>query len=278
MERRFLIIAFLLITITFFSYMFHIENQKVNAQLDINTMLKEKVDQSYLIIDTANSTLKDRKILLDEKINYINQLTLEEKSLQEKQNDLTLQVFSYRVYETNDPRDFVDVNDPNVQYTLTQIITPSMGDGEKVRAIFNYVRDDIIKEEKLTRNGRIDYWNYPKNIIETKKGEYEDKIILLASMLRTAGFNESDVEVVGAKLELAGSTSSDIWVELKFNGRTYLLLPRLNNNYDSFNKDEIYSLYKVEELYKLSCKFSFCICLFNILRPNIKRAKNRTYR
>jgi len=73
-------------------------------------------------------------------------------------------------------------------------------------------------------------------------------------MLRTAGFKESDVEVVGAKLELAGSTSSDIWVELKFNGRTYLLLPRLNNNYDSFNKDEIYSLYKVEELYRFNDK------------------------
>ncbi len=254
MERRFWIIAFLLITTIFFSYMFHIQNQRVNSQLDINNMLKEKLDQSYLIIDTANSTLKDKKILLDEKINYLNQLALEEKSLQEKQNDLTLQVFSYRVYETSDPRDFVDVNDPNVQYTLNQIITPSMGNGEKVRAIFNYVRDDIIKEEKLTRNGRIDYWNYPKNIIETKKGEYEDKIILLASMLRTAGFKESDVEVVGAKLELAGSTSSDIWVELKINGRIYLLLPRLNNNYDSFNKDEIYSLYKVEELYRFNDK------------------------
>lgn len=254
MDRRLWIILFLVITTIFFSYIFLIQSQKVTTQLNTNTKLEEKVNRSYLIIESTNSTLKEKKLILDDKINFKNELNLEEKSLLEKQNELNLDIFSYSVYETSDPRDFVDVNDAIVQDTINQIITPIMGDGEKVRAIFNFVRDEIPKEEKLIRNGRIDYWNYPKNILENRKGEYEDKIILLVSMLRTAGINESDVEVVGAKLDLAGSTSSDIWIELKLNGRTYLLLPRENNNYDSFNKDDIYSLYDVQELFRFNDK------------------------
>ena len=170
------------------------------------------------------------------------------------QNQLNQEVFSYNVYESKDPRNFVDVNDPLVLETLNQIITPNMGNAEKARAIFNYTRDEITKDEKLIRNGRIDYWDYSKNIITSKKGEYEDKIILLVTMLRTAGFKENEVEVVGAKISLINSTSSDIWVELKLNGYTYLFLPRENNNFDSFNKNGIYKLYNVQELFRFNDK------------------------
>ncbi|HOI77591.1 MAG TPA: transglutaminase-like domain-containing protein, partial [Methanofastidiosum sp.] len=183
-----------------------------------------------------------------------NNLSEEEKSLLEIQNKLNQEVFSYNVYESKDPRDFVDINDSLVLETLNQIITPNMGNAEKARAIFNYTRDEISKDEKLIRNGRIDYWNYPKNIINSKKGQYEDKIILLISMLRSAGFKENEAEVVGAKISLLDSTSSDIWVELKLNGNTYLLLPRENNNFDSFTKDTIYKMYSVQELYRFNDK------------------------
>lgn len=73
-------------------------------------------------------------------------------------------------------------------------------------------------------------------------------------MLRSAGFKENEAEVVGAKISLLDSTSSDIWVELKLNGNTYLLLPRENNNFDSFTKDTIYKMYSVQELYRFNDK------------------------
>lgn len=236
------------------SFMLFSETEKLNLQLSSNNELEDRVTQYYTILQETNSTLIEKRLILDEKIQYKNKLSEDEKSLLEEQNKLNQEVFSYNVYESKDPRDFVDINDPLVLETLDQIITPNMGNAEKARAIFNYTRDEISKDEKLIRNGRIDYWNYPKNIINSKKGEYEDKIILLISMLRAAGFKESEVEVVGAKISLINSTSSDIWVELKLNGNTYLLLPRENNNFDSFNKNDIYKIYNVQELFRFNDK------------------------
>ena len=254
MDKRFFIILFLLAGILFFSSMFMSQTQKLNVQLKSNYDLENKVTESYTIFQETNSSLIEKRLELDEKIQYKNKLSEEEKSLLEIQNKLNQEVFSYNVYESKYPRDFVDVNDTLVLEVLSQIITPNMGKAEKARAIFNYTRDEITKDEKLIRNGRIDYWNYPKNIINSKKGEYEDKIILLVSMLRAAGFKENEVEVVGAKISLINSTSSDIWVELKLNGNTYLLLPRENNNFDSFNKNDIYKIYNVQELFRFNDK------------------------
>jgi len=234
--------------------MFVSETEKLKLQLNSNNELEDRINQSYKTLQETNSTLIEKKLILNEKIQYKNKLNEDEKSLLEEQNKLNHEVFSYNVYESKDPRDFVEINDSLVLDTLGQIITPNMGNAEKARAIFNYTRDEISKDEKLIRNGRIDYWNYPKNIINSKKGEYEDKIILLISMLRAVGFKESEVEVVGAKISLINSTSSDIWVELKLNGNTYLLLPRENNNFDSFNKNDIYKIYNVQELFRFNDK------------------------
>ena len=254
MGKRFFIILFLLVGIIFFSLMFMSETQKLNVQLKSNYELEDKITESYTILQETNSSLIEKRLDLNEKIQYKNILTEEEKTLLEIQNKLNQEVFSYNVYESKDPRDFVDVNDSLVLETLNQIITPNMGNAEKARAIFNYTRDKITKDEKLIRNGRIDYWNYPKNIINSKKGQYEDKIILLISMLRAAEFKENEVEVVGAKISILNSTSSDIWVELKLNGNIYLLLPRENNNFDSFTKDDIYKIYSVQELFRFNDK------------------------
>lgn len=254
MDKRLFIILFLLMGIVFSSFMFVSETEKLNLQLSSNNELEDRVTQYYTILQETNSTLIEKRLILDEKIQYRNKLNEDEKSLLEKQNKLNQEAFLYNVYESKDPRDFIDINDSLVLETLDQIITPNMGNAEKARAIFNYTRDEISKEEKLIRNGRIDYWNYPKNIINSKKGEYEDKIILLISMLRATGFKESEVEVVGAKISLINSTSSDIWVELKLNGNTYLLLPRENNNFDSFNKNDIYKIYNVQELFRFNDK------------------------
>ncbi|KYC52479.1 MAG: hypothetical protein AMQ74_00712 [Candidatus Methanofastidiosum methylothiophilum] len=254
MGKRIFIVVFLIILSLIFSIMFIFQSEKVNIQFKSNSELKEKVNQAYIFLKDTNSVLSEKKSILLDKSSFRKELNEEDKSLLEKQNQLNLIVFSYRLYETNDPRDFIDVNDSIVKEAIDQIITPNMGQAEKVRAIFNFVRDEIKKDEKLIRNGRIDYWNYPKDILQDKKGEYEDKIILLISMLRTAGFSENDVEVVGAKLSILNSNSSDIWVELKLNGRTYLLLPREDNNYDSFNKNDIYFLYNVQEIYRFNDK------------------------
>jgi predicted transglutaminase-like cysteine proteinase len=234
--------------------MFISETQKLDSQIKSNYEIEEKIMKSYLELKETNSTLIEKILELDEMVQYKDKLSEEELSLLEAQNKLNQEISSYNVYESKDPRIFVEINDSLVTETLNQIITPTMGNAEKARAIFNYTRDEINKDDGLIRNGRIDYWNYPKNILQSKKGEYEDKIILLVSMLRASGFSENDVEVVGAKINLLNSTSSDIWVELKLNGNTYLLLPRENNNFDSYNKNDIYKLYSVQELFRFNDK------------------------
>jgi predicted transglutaminase-like cysteine proteinase len=230
------------------------ETQKLDSQIKSNYEIEEKIMESYLELQETNSTLIEKKLELDEMIQYKDKLSEEELSILETQNKLNQEISSYNIYESKDPRIFVEINDSLVTETLSQIITPAMGNAEKARAIFNYTRDEIKKDDKLIRNGRIDYWNYPDNILLSKKGEYEDKIILLVSMLRASGFSENDVEVVGAKINLLNSTSSDIWVELKLNGNIYLLLPREKNNYDSYNKNDIYKLYSVQELFRFNDK------------------------
>ncbi|KYC45513.1 MAG: hypothetical protein APG12_01015 [Candidatus Methanofastidiosum methylothiophilum] len=254
MDNRLLVVLFFIVGILFFSFMFISETQKLNSQLESNYELEAKIIESYSNLQDTNSTLIEKIMGLEEKIQDKTRLSEEEKSLNYLQNELNQEIYSYKVYESKDPRDFVDANDSLVLETLNQIITPNMSKAEKVREIFKYTRDEIKRDDKLIRNGRIDYWNYPKNIIQSKKGEYEDKIILLISMLRSAGFSENEVEVVGAKINLPNSTSSDIWVELKLNGNIYLLLPRENNNFDSFNKNDIYTIYSVQELYRFNDK------------------------
>ncbi|MCC7572620.1 MAG: transglutaminase-like domain-containing protein [Candidatus Methanofastidiosum sp.] len=254
MMKRFFVVSFFIFGIILFSFMFMSETHKLNFQIKSNYQIEEKIMESYLELQETNSTLMEKGFELEEMVQYKDKLNEEELFLLESQNKLNQEISSYKIYESKDPRIFVDLNDSLVTETLNQIITPSMGNAEKARAIFNYARDEIKKDDKLIRNGRIDYWNYPKNIIQSKKGEYEDKIILLVSMLRASGFSENDVEVVGAKINLLNSTSSDIWVELKLNGNIYLLLPRENNNFDSFNKNDIYKVYSVEELFRFNDK------------------------
>jgi len=252
MDKKFYIVLFLILSIIFFSGMLLSETQKLNIQLKSNYQLEEEINQAYESLKVTNSSFIEKKIEFDEKILYKNQLIKEESSLLELQNSLNQEIILFRTYESKDPRIFVDVNDSKLLEILNQLINSSMNNSEKAEAIFNYTRDNISKEDTLIRNGRIDYWNYPKDIIENKKGGYEDKIILLISMLRASGFSNNEVEVVGAKISLIDSTSSDIWVEIKLGGDTYLLLPREKNNFDSFNKTEIYKLYDVQELFRFN--------------------------
>ncbi len=254
MMKRFFVVSFFIFGILLFSFMFMSETQKLNFQTKSNYQIEEEIMESYLALQETNSTLMEKIFELEEMVQYKDKLSEEELFLLEAQNKLNQEISSYKIYESKDPRIFVDLNDSLLTETLNQIITPGMGNAEKARAIFNYTRDEIKKDDKLIRNGRIDYWNYPKNIIQSKKGEYEDKIILLVSMLRASGFSENEVEVVGAKINLLNSTSSDIWVELKLNGNVYLLLPREKNNFDSYNKNDIYKLYSVQELFRFNDK------------------------
>ena len=254
MIKRYFVILFLLFGISFSTFMIVEQTQKLNLQLKLNKDLEDTIKQSYSNLKETNATFIEKKLILLGKIQHKNELNEAENNLLNLQNKLNQDVYSYSIYESKDPREFVDVNNSSVLKVLEQITKSNMGSNEKAKTIFNYARDEIVKEDKLTRNGRIDYWNYSKNTIDNKKGSYEDKIVLLASLLRSVGFNENDVEIVGAKVNMSESTFSDMWVELKLGGSTYLLLPRENNNFDSFNKNDIYKLYRIQELFRFNDK------------------------
>ncbi|HOI77929.1 MAG TPA: hypothetical protein PLI06_10025, partial [Methanofastidiosum sp.] len=74
MGKRFSIILFLLVGILFFSLMFMSETQKLNVQLKSNYELEGKITESYTILQETNSSLIEKRLELDEKIQYKNNL------------------------------------------------------------------------------------------------------------------------------------------------------------------------------------------------------------
>ena len=157
MMKRFFVVSFFIFGILLFSFMFMSETQKLNFQTKSNYQIEEEIMESYLALQETNSTLMEKIFELEEMVQYKDKLSEEELFLLEAQNKLNQEISSYKIYESKDPRIFVDLNDSLLTETLNQIITPGMGNAEKARAIFNYTRDEIKKDDKLIRNGRIDY-------------------------------------------------------------------------------------------------------------------------
>ncbi len=80
-----------------------------------------------------------------------------------------------------------------------------------------YVNGRITYVSDLDNFGKKDYWQYPRETLESGKGDCEDMALLLASLLMEAGID--DVRVVVGNYE----HEPHAWVEVRGRRATYIL-------------------------------------------------------
>jgi len=113
---------------------------------------------------------------------------------------------------------------------------------EKQEAIYEFVRDQIKDDNYVFSTGREDMWEYPDDILKRGFGGYEDKFMLLLTMLRAAGTPQDDVRFIAADVD---GNDSWIWVEA-YDGSTWWILdPFEGYEFTSTPKDAFYQAHTV---------------------------------
>ncbi len=67
--------------------------------------------------------------------------------------------------------------------------------------------------------GVSEYWQYPSQTIQRRKGDCEDFAILLCSLIRANGTPAEDIRVVAGLVPSDGEIAGHAWVELRYLGR-----------------------------------------------------------
>jgi transglutaminase-like putative cysteine protease len=139
----------------------------------------------------------------------------------------------YEEIAAADPRVFITVNDPVVKAKVEEVTRLCTSMEEKQLAVFEYVRKEI---EYVTEGNpkkwsypqpylqyKFDFWQFPRETIEWRKGDCEDQSILLCAMMRAAGVSASNVRVVVGIIYGEGGAGGHAWVEFKMGDTWYVL-------------------------------------------------------
>lgn len=152
----------------------------------------------------------------------------------------------YGCLEKCAPDKFVTVDNPYVKAKVDEITAGLTTLREKQEAVFNFVRDHIEEDENIFHFGRIDLWEYPEEILKRGKGDYEDKYMLLLTMLRMLGTPPQDVRFVAAEVD---GNDSWLWVECNDGQTSWILDPLEGYTFTSTPQDEFYKEHKVKILW-----------------------------
>lgn len=211
----------------------------LDAQHTTQQLLDERAD-----IEKTISFLSDKekaaKAQYDEKVDELTQEQDKTSQLTESLIDTTDAVETleedvayYHCLETCTPDTFVTVDNEYVKKKVDELIAGLTTLREKQEAVYEFVRDEIVEKEDIYHMGRIDLWEYPEDILKRGEGHYEDKFLLLMTMLRMAGTPAEHVRFVA--LEVDGSDSwsfveaydgKDWWLLDPFEGYVFTSTPR----------------------------------------------------
>jgi predicted transglutaminase-like cysteine proteinase len=171
-----------------------------------------------------------------------------EESLQTSQqslNSVQEELSYFHCLEQCTPNTFVTVDNAYVKAKVDEITSGLTTLKQKQIAVFNFVRDDIADDESIFRFGRTDLWEYPEDILRRGKGHYEDKYLLLLTMLRIAGTPPQDVKFIAAEVD----GNEWIWVEV-YDGDTWWILDPLEGySFTTTPRDKFYEEHRVEVLW-----------------------------
>lgn len=199
------------------------EIQQIKTQVaDVESLISQAEEKKSETEPLITQEQEEQRQIQDQ----INGLNLEKLELEEK-------LEHYEELAAADPRIFITVNDPVVKAQVEEVTRLCTSMEEKQLAVFEYVRKEI---EYVTEGNpkkwsypqpylqyKFDFWQFPRETIEWRKGDCEDQSILLCTMMRAAGVSASNVRVVVGIIYGDGGSGGHAWVEFKMGDTWYVL-------------------------------------------------------
>jgi len=209
---------------------------EAEAQLSVANQQKEAAEAEY---DAKMGELKDEQ----------DKTAAANASYEEAENAVGAlqEEFNYfDCLEKCSPDKFVTVDNEYVKAKVDEITTGLTTLRKKQEALYTFVRDEIEYDESVYHFGRLDFWEYPEDILRRGKGGFEDKFLLLLTMLRIAGTPPDDVRFVAAEVD---GNDNWAWVEA-YDGTTWWILdPFEEYEFTSTPLDKFYDEHKVVVLW-----------------------------
>jgi len=121
---------------------------------------------------------------------------------------LTISAVLARSYDSKVAKLYITPDDPLIEQTLEYIVkNPFIPDWIEIR---DWVANNVEYRYDSVSHGKSEYWQLPRETLSLKRGDCEDFSILLTSLYRAIGWDESEVYVVlGEKNE-----EGHAWVKL----------------------------------------------------------------
>ena len=212
--------------------------QLLQEKADVEAELAKTFEQK----EAADAEYTAKAALLTQEEGKTSLLSLSQEEVSSAADALQEEVDYFECLERCTPDIFVTVDNPYVKAKVDELTQGLTTLREKQEAIYEFVRDEIDDDEYLFRTGRLDLWEYPEDILKRGKGHYEDKFLLLLTMLRIAGTPPEDVRFVRAEVD---GDDSWIWVECSDGDTWWILDPFEEYTFTDNPKDTFYRQHKV---------------------------------
>lgn len=238
--------------IIFFLLSAHFHMGYTDAKSETQELLSEKEaaeDQLETVHDQQEEIQKEytQKLShLEEEQEATAELTLSLADAQDTVEGLQEEKEYLHCLETCTPDTFVTVDNQYIQAKVDEITSEMTTLRKKQEAVYKFVRDQIKDDEQLFRNGRLDLWEYPEVILRRGKGHYEDKFMLLLTMIRVAGTPSDHVKFIAAEVD---GNPSWAWVEVYDGESWWILDPFEGYTFTSTPRDEFYDEHDVDILW-----------------------------
>ncbi len=117
--------------------------------------------------------------------------------------------YKYEIVYPENPQQYIQPENTAVQQLAGQL--------GSVERCYYWVAQNIkyVPDYSL---GSAEYWQYPNQTIQRKKGDCEDFAILLCSLIRAKGTPAEEVRVVAGLVPSDGEPVGHAWVELWYQG------------------------------------------------------------
>jgi len=217
-------------------YTYHMKDteiQKTHGIAEEINRLEAQIAENRSDISQIETKKTEIQPQIDQEISHQKEIQDEIDSLNEQITDLTEKIDQYEAIDVRDPRFLITVDDPLVKAKVQEIVRLCRTKEEKQQAVFEYVRKEIEyvtegnpKEWSYPRSFlayKFDFWQLPAETIQWRKGDCEDRSILLCTMMRMVGVSPSNVRVVVGILHFDGGLGGHAWIEFKLGDEWYAL-------------------------------------------------------
>ena len=122
---------------------------------------------------------------------------------------------------------YVTPNDQKIQDMASQITTnPLAPDWMEIR---DWVSNQITYTSDSSKHGQSEYWQLPRETMNSRTGDCEDYAILTASLLRASGWKSDEVYVLVGTANENGQTVGHAFIKIKVLGMWYWCEPQADS-------------------------------------------------